>query len=177
LVTALGLVAQGSVRGQIDINPQNDLIDKFNDAIGLSSLFGDSDTPAKDRWYFWVIIALVIIFVIVCGYFTIRGCRRYRRVKKENQLRMLIPETKEVVYFDAETQEYIIEMSRRTGIPAEKIKGAAARHAVDGMGLDTVKIDKIVDEVSEGELFERYDSSNATDDQANDSVKVPDNQP
>ena len=153
-----------NVPGAVDVNPQNDVIDKLQDALGLGDLFGgDDDTPIVDKWYFWVIIALVAIFVIVCGYFTVRGYRRYRRVRKENQLRMLIPETAEVVYFDEKTQEYIIEMSRRTGIPAEKIKGAAARHAVQDMGEKWNKGDEhiLVEEVSDGELFERDNSSGA----------------
>ena len=185
-VSVLGLFTQGNrVRGQgidvpcaVDINPHNDLVDKLEDALGLSELFGgENDTPIVDRWYFWLIIALIAIFVIVCGYFTIRGFRRYRRVMKENQLRMLIPETQEVVYFDAETQEYIVEMSRRTGIPAEKIKVAAARHAVQGMGLKkkdgTVKVDDaIVDEVSQEELYERYENGSVTE--RNETLKVSD---
>lgn len=168
LVDVCEVRGQLTVPGAIQLDPQEDVIDKLTDALGLSNIFGGDDkTPVVDRWYFWVIIALIAIFVIVCGYFTIRGCRRYRRVKKENQLRMLIPETAEVVYFDEETQEYIIEMSRRTGIPAEKIKADAARHAMEGMGkmkestmmADGVDTPRLVDEVSAGELFEHEENA------------------
>lgn len=155
-----------NVPGAVDLNPQNDLIDKLEDALGLSGILGDDDTPVQDRWYFWLIIALIIVFVVVCGYFTVRGFLRYRRVKKENQLKLLIPETPDVVYFDKETQTYIIDMSRRTGIPAKKIKDTAAKHALEDFGAlprgkskDVRETIGTVDEVSAPDLVESVDDA------------------
>jgi peptidoglycan hydrolase-like protein with peptidoglycan-binding domain len=139
-----GVNGQFDVPGAVQINPQEDLFNTIGDALGISGLFGGSDDkPVKDRWYFWVIIAAVIIFVIVGSYFTIRGCRRFRKVRKENQLKSLIPETLEKSYFDAVTEEYVKDVSRRTGRPVDVVIPAAVAMKDDPeLGIVTVRMDE-----------------------------------
>ena len=138
-----GCLGQFDVPGAVQINPQEDLFDQIGDALGIGGLFGGSDDkPVVDRWYFWVIIAVVIIFFIVALYFTIRGFRRFRKVRKENQLKSLIPETLEKSYFDAVTEEYVKDVSRRTGRPVDVVIPAALTMKDDPeLGIITVRMD------------------------------------
>lgn len=143
LVFSHGVNGQFDVPGAVQINPQEDLFDQIGDALGIGDLFGGSDDkPVVDRWYFWVIIAFVIIFFIVALYFTIRGFRRFRKVRKENQLKSLIPETLEKSYFDAVTEEYVKDVSRRTGRPVDVVIPAAVVMKDDPeLGIITVRMD------------------------------------
>ena len=44
-------------------------------------------------WYFWVIIAILAIFVVVAAWFTYRGFKRWSIVREENRLKFLVPGT------------------------------------------------------------------------------------
>jgi hypothetical protein len=122
--------AQFDVPGAVQVNP----VDQILDAIGIGDLFSSNDEGKNvvTLWYFWVLIAVAIIFVIVGGYFTYRGCKRWKNVRQENAVKRLVPDAVEKAYFDEATEEYIMDMSLRTGIPIEKVQEHGARHASGG---------------------------------------------
>ncbi|KAI8110102.1 hypothetical protein M9435_001781 [Picochlorum sp. BPE23] len=128
IVVGLALLHHKGVRAQVpgavQIDPQNDVIDNLLDALGIDA--GGDQGPLVDRWYFWLIIAVVILLFIVAMYFTIRGFMRHARNRKENQITSMFKQPKFVHYFDTETEEYIKEVGRRTGRPPERIAQKAA---------------------------------------------------
>jgi hypothetical protein len=75
-----GVIAQ--VPGAVQVDPQNQVVDNLLEALGID--VGGADTgPLVDRWYFWLIIAVVILIFIVGLYFTIRGFTRYAKTRRE----------------------------------------------------------------------------------------------
>lgn len=77
---SLGQNSSSIVNPIVDINPQDDIIDNIKDKLGLGSL---SDGSFTDKWYFWLIIAIVICIFIVLVYFTLRGFRKYLVYRKK----------------------------------------------------------------------------------------------
>lgn len=73
--------ARAQVPGAVQVDPQNEIVDQLLDALGIDT--GGDQGPLVDRWYFWLIIAVVILLFIVALYFTIRGFMRYARNRKE----------------------------------------------------------------------------------------------
>ncbi len=100
------------------------------DALGLENPFGSSDDgkPVVHLWYFWVIIAVVIIFVVTGSFFTYRGFKRWRNVREENRLKLVVQ------HIDQETDDWIIDMSKRTGRPVGQCLAAGARHCAGQAG-------------------------------------------
>lgn len=72
---------RAQVPGAVQIDPQNKIVDDLLEALGIDS--GGDKGPLVDRWYFWLIIAIVILMFIVALYFTVRGFVRYARNRKE----------------------------------------------------------------------------------------------
>ena len=116
--------AQFDVPGAVSVSPT----DQIFDAIGLGDLFGSGHKNVATLWYFWLIIAVVIIFVIVGSFFTYRGFKRWKTVREENRLKFLVKGTAGVQYFDEQTEDWIIDMSKRTGRSVSQCKAAGARH-------------------------------------------------
>ena len=53
---------------------------------GFSQVFGlgkGGDTQIQDRWWFWLIIGLIAALLIVLGFFSWRGVRRWKRYIKK----------------------------------------------------------------------------------------------
>lgn len=76
-----GVIAQ--VPGAVQVDPQNKVVDKLLDALGISLGIDGSKGPLVNRWYFWLIIAVLILLFIVGLYFTIRGFKRYAKTRRE----------------------------------------------------------------------------------------------
>lgn len=117
--------AQFNVPGAVSVDPTGSILD----SIGLGGLFeGSGDKPVVDLWYFWLIIAIVIIFVAAGSFFTYRGFKRWRNVREENRLKLVVQ------HFDELTEDWIIDMSKRTGRPVERCVAAGARHCAGQAG-------------------------------------------
>lgn len=99
------------------------------DALGIGNPFAsDGDKPFVELWYFWVVIAVIIIFVVAGSFFTYRGFKRWRNVREENRLKLVVQRV------DEETEDWIIDMSRRTGRPVDRCLAAGARHCAGQPG-------------------------------------------
>lgn len=79
-VCSLGQNSSSIVTPIVDINPQDDIVDKIKDNLGLGSI---DDGSFTDKWYFWLIIAIVICAFIVLVYFSLRGFRKYIIYRKK----------------------------------------------------------------------------------------------
>jgi hypothetical protein len=99
------------------------------DALGLENPFGSDDgKPVVDLWYFWVCIAVIAIFVVTGSFFTYRGFKRWRNVREENRLKLVVQ------HIDQQTDDWIIDMSKRTGRPVGRCLAAGARHCAGQAG-------------------------------------------
>ena len=113
-------------QSKVDVNPQDNILSDIANNLGLPSLSSDDDSDFTSKWYFWVIIGIVICIGIVMAYFTLRGFRRCLILRRKQELERE-SELEGSRWVDKMYhQEFVVidadEVCRRTARPPESIK-------------------------------------------------------